>query len=258
MLEDNQPQINFDSISSVEPKRRLQLLFALALLLVALALVVLKNREFWSDALGLQETSEQTTAAMNTKVEPHVGRSRSRKAGAKQILTSDAGRDSVIPTELQETKLSPLQVDVTYSSGQHKTLVARNSAVHVDMQQSSQSFLITPASAAPPSTGVEANERSSGAKVRFTDQSMEILGHPAEPVYPLQAQQEKVQGSVLLLAQIGEDGNVKSLNVVSGPAILTAAALEAVKQWHFKPHYQDGHPVPAETRIMVNFTISTQ
>jgi protein TonB len=72
------------------------------------------------------------------------------------------------------------------------------------------------------------------------------------------AQQANVQGSVVLQARIREDGTVDTLEVISGPGILTAAALEAVKQWHFKPHYQDGKAVPAETRITVNFSISTQ
>ena len=45
--------------------------------------------------------------------------------------------------------------------------------------------------------------------------------------------------------------------VISGPDILTTAALEAVKQWRFKPHYESGEAVPTETRITVNFTIST-
>ena len=72
------------------------------------------------------------------------------------------------------------------------------------------------------------------------------------------AQQANVQGSVVLQARIREDGTVNSLEVISGPAMLTAAALEAVKQWHFKPHHEAGKAVPAETRITVNFSISTQ
>ncbi len=55
LREVNEPQINFDSIPTVpEGKRRVQLLFALALLVVALVLVVLRNGQFWSDVLGLQ------------------------------------------------------------------------------------------------------------------------------------------------------------------------------------------------------------
>jgi protein TonB len=62
----------------------------------------------------------------------------------------------------------------------------------------------------------------------------------------------------VLQAQIDKDGNVQAVQVVSGPAILTSAALEAVKQWRFKPHYEGSQAAPTETRITVNFTITTQ
>jgi protein TonB len=67
----------------------------------------------------------------------------------------------------------------------------------------------------------------------------------------------KVEGSVILQALIGRDGLIQNLQVVSGPPILAGAAEEAVKQWHFKPHYQGADPVETQARITVNFTIST-
>jgi protein TonB len=67
----------------------------------------------------------------------------------------------------------------------------------------------------------------------------------------------KVEGAVVLQALIGKEGNIQDLRVISGPAILSAAAREAVTQWHFKPYYQDGQAVETEARITVNFTIST-
>ncbi len=87
---------------------------------------------------------------------------------------------------------------------------------------------------------------------------MQVLGRPKDPIYPLPAQQANVQGSVVLQARISEEGNVQDLQVISGPPMLTGAALEAVKQWQFKPHYEAGKAVSTETRITVNFTISTQ
>ena len=85
----------------------------------------------------------------------------------------------------------------------------------------------------------------------------ERVSHPVKPDYPLLAKQMKVQGAVVLQALIDKTGNIQDLHVVSGPAILSAAAQEAVKQWHFKPYYQGGQPVETEARITVNFTIST-
>jgi protein TonB len=79
-----------------------------------------------------------------------------------------------------------------------------------------------------------------------------------DPVYPLLAQQTNLQGSVVLSARVGQDGSVQSVQVVSGPDILANAAVEAIKQWRFKPRNEAGQSIPAETqRITVNFNIST-
>lgn len=254
--ENNDPQINFDSLQGgTESKRRLQLVFALALLITALVLVVVKNRQFWVDTFGLESVSEQTTADTIKTSEPRLNRA-SRKTVAKQNTSGPEVRTKVLP-ESQDIVPIPLQVDVTYSSGQHRTLVARNSAIQVALPNSQQSVAMplgTVSSAVGPVTGAAV----AADRVRFTSQTVELLGRPVEPVYPAMAQRENVQGSVVLQARIGEDGSVQGLQVVSGPSILTSAALEAVKQWHFKPRVEAGKAVPTETRITVNFTISTQ
>ena len=85
-----------------------------------------------------------------------------------------------------------------------------------------------------------------------------MVSRPVEPTYPLLAKQMKVQGAVVLQALIGKEGDIQDLHVLSGPAILSAAAREAVKQWRFRPYLQSGQPVETEARITVNFTISTQ
>jgi protein TonB len=98
---------------------------------------------------------------------------------------------------------------------------------------------------------------NAAAQVRLSPGTAEVVSHPVDPNYPMLAKQMKVQGSVVLQALIGKDGNIQDLQVLSGPAILSAAAREAVKQWRFKPYLQAGQPVETEARITVNFTIST-
>jgi protein TonB len=93
--------------------------------------------------------------------------------------------------------------------------------------------------------------------VRLSPETTQAVSHPVNPDYPLLDRQMKVQGSVILQALIGRDGSIQDLRVVSGPAILAAAAREAVKQWRFKPYLQDGSPIETQARIIVNFTIST-
>jgi protein TonB len=65
----------------------------------------------------------------------------------------------------------------------------------------------------------------------------------------------KVQGSVLLQAFVGADGNIRDLHVLSGDPILVSAALEAARQWRFRPYLQNGQPVETQAKIMVIFTM---
>lgn len=76
------------------------------------------------------------------------------------------------------------------------------------------------------------------------------------PAYPPLAKQARIQGTVLLNATIGTDGAIQNLQVISGHPLLVPAALEAVKQWVYKPTLQNGKPVEVVTRITVNFTLS--
>jgi TonB family protein len=76
------------------------------------------------------------------------------------------------------------------------------------------------------------------------------------PVYPPEAQQARVQGIVIIEAQIDQDGRVSSARVIRPVALLDDAALDAVLQWEFTPTVLDGKPVPVIMTVTVNFTLS--
>jgi|HubBroStandDraft_6_1064221.scaffolds.fasta_scaffold13693_5 protein TonB len=86
--------------------------------------------------------------------------------------------------------------------------------------------------------------------------SQGLLVHKVTPQYPPLAKQARIQGVVVLQALIGKDGSITGLHVVSGHPMLTNAALEAVKEWKYKPYYLNGEPVEVETTINVNFSLS--
>jgi protein TonB len=81
-----------------------------------------------------------------------------------------------------------------------------------------------------------------------------LVIRPVAPLYPVSARQAHIEGTVVLQAVIGKDGNVQTVRVVSGHPMLIQAAVNAAKQWHFNPYYKDGEPVEADTQINVNFT----
>jgi peptidyl-prolyl cis-trans isomerase A (cyclophilin A) len=76
------------------------------------------------------------------------------------------------------------------------------------------------------------------------------------PIYPVDAKAAHVQGTVVLGAIIGTDGTVKDLHVVSGPDQLQQAALDAVRQWRYRPYLLNGDPVEVRTTINIIFTLA--
>ncbi|MGH9497107.1 MAG: energy transducer TonB [Candidatus Sulfotelmatobacter sp.] len=83
-----------------------------------------------------------------------------------------------------------------------------------------------------------------------------LLLRKVPPVYPPLARQARIQGTVLLQAQISKDGNIVNLQLISGHPMLAPAAIEAVKQWRYKPYLLNGEPVEVETQVQVNFTLA--
>jgi protein TonB len=75
------------------------------------------------------------------------------------------------------------------------------------------------------------------------------------PAYPPLARQARIQGVVVLHAIIDKDGKVAQLEVVSGHPLLVQSALDAVKQWRYKPTQLNGDPVEVDTTIQVTFTM---
>jgi len=77
-----------------------------------------------------------------------------------------------------------------------------------------------------------------------------------KPTYPAIAKSARIQGAVVLQAEISKQGTIENLRVISGHHMLVQNALDAVKQWRYKPYLLNGEPVPVETTVTVNFTLS--
>jgi len=86
-----------------------------------------------------------------------------------------------------------------------------------------------------------------------TEEMLRLVVHKVDPVYPDVAGKARVKGLAVLDAVVGTDGTVISLRPVSGPDILTRAAMDSVQWWKFEPYRVNGQPVEAETTIAVQF-----
>jgi protein TonB len=85
--------------------------------------------------------------------------------------------------------------------------------------------------------------------------SQGLLVTKVAPVYPARAMQTHVQGAVQMLATISKDGDITGMKLLSGEPILAKAAMDAVKQWKYKPYLLNGQPMAIQTQITVNFTL---
>src|SRR6266853_2521284 len=82
------------------------------------------------------------------------------------------------------------------------------------------------------------------------------LVYDVAPKYPPEAGRAQIEGTVVLLAVIAKDGTVEDVRVKSGLSVLAQAAVEAVKQWRYRPYLLNGEPVEVDSQITINFTLS--
>jgi TonB family protein len=245
-------------------KQNIRLLIALSLLLVLLVAVLVKDREFWfgsdqtveADAVASHPVAMAATKAVApatvspTAVAPNkiTALPANRPAAKNAVKNHVAVEENATPVaappvvaassdapavSTSRVPLPPMDVEVV-AGDKHNTVHPANNQISVT---------------------TEGQPVSAAERQRLSAVAVPELRRTIDTIYPTLGDKSKVQGSVILQAIVGADGNIENLNVVSGPAILASAAQQAVRQWHFKPVLQNGQPVETKARITVNFTI---
>lgn len=247
---------------TLDPKQRSLMVAALVLLLAGLGVSLYHYRDFWfpdteeaeSDQPAVSTPAAQPApvAAKLTSAAKSNHRTKASVGSAAKNVVASLPAPSMATATTTRTVLPPLEVEVV-AGDSHRTIRPGNNSLRVDLQPG------TPAHADGPVGAETAASVTSNAseRVQISRGTTDVVSRPVRPDYPLLARQMKVQGSVILQALISKDGAIQDLRVVSGPPILAAAAQDAVRQWHFKPHYQGGEAVETQAKITVNFTIST-
>jgi protein TonB len=194
-------------------------------------------------ASSATQTSAPKTATAAPRDEPSAGPGNSTvvRIAANVAANSEPGtkkRDS-----------APLHV----KSGPKMSAQAEESApslpspsTDASANDSSLSGLISSASSNPPRPSLATVKLSQGV-------SQGLLIKRVQPTYPQAALAAHTQGAVQIEATINKEGNVTNLKVLRGDAVLARAALDAVRQWRYKPYYLNGEPVEIQTQITVNF-----
>jgi TonB family protein len=249
-----------------DQRQRRRMVVALGLLLVALSLVLVKDRDFWfpapdADVADNEAVEDTPTAPVSdavastpsvTSTTPAPVRRKREHAAPLAVSKPAAPAEPTAPTvSASRAALPPLRVDVIAGGDRRQVVEPGSPSVAVDLQPSQSARETTAAGSETARSAVVA----AGEHVQMSSDTRQALTRPVRPEYPLLARQMKVQGAVLLSALIGKDGGIQNLQVLSGPAILADAAREAVRQWRFKPYFQNGQPVETQAKITVDFTI---
>jgi len=251
-----------------------RLLIALTLLLVALVVVLVKDREFWFGSFEAAEstaTDSESISNSNPAVAPAkaaqapVAKAATAKhpapKTATQAVTDASHKDAASATPSSSNPASataaspvvatnrvvlpPLDVEVV-AGDTHRIVHSGSNVAKVEIPRDSKHTPAVTATMTLPANAA-GHERISSA--------VPELRQTAETTYPLLGKNSRVQGSVVLQAIVGTDGNIENLRVLSGPAVLATAAQQAVRQWRFKPVLQNGQAVETKARITVNFSI---
>ena len=240
------------------------MLGSLCLLLFALSMVLWHERDFWFPESPEAESDQPADTTTIAKVASQPGTAVAKmnsvtkpkhQVAAQAKPPAPPSPSAPVAATTTRTVLPPLEVEVV-AGDTHRTIRPGSSSVRVDLQPGAPAQQVTEPTVNETETA--ANVTSNAAEhMQISANASDIVSRPVRPNYPLLARQMKVEGSVILQALIGKDGIIQNLRVVSGPHILASAAQAAVRQWHFKPHFQGTEAVETEAKITVNFTIST-
>ena len=238
-----------------QQKQRQRMLVAALLLMTALGVLMVRDWGRWSGAEDGSTDEIETTQAAEPRGASGAPSLPSPRTANRHVEPKIAMPSPIeAPAVVSDRKaLPPLDVEVV-ASNHHQTISPAGNAIRVEMQDRAEPISSPLLEAAGIS---EAPALNAAQRVKMSADTTRALKSPVDPSYPTLARQMKVQGSVVIQALIGADGDIQDLRVLSGPSILASAAQEAVRQWRFKPYLQNGQPVETQAKITVNFTIST-
>jgi TonB family protein len=198
-------------------------------------------------------STSDTTATKPRHVSPTTSRRTSSKHRADAVVpAASEAQLTLAPGIIESTMRSPLAVEVISGGGHHQMIRTRDDSIYLGLH----SKTLAAPDAVNANAGYGTSEIEAAEQIRPSSGVVELAAPPVGSLDPLLAKHQTVEGSVMLLARIDKDGNIQSLQVISGPETLFAAAREAVKQWHFKPYYNSGQAIETEAQITVKFAIS--
>ena len=233
----------FDTASSLHLRRGWTTLasFGLQALIVGVLLIM---PLFYTQALPRLALLGQVTAPTPPPGPPTAGTLHHYSRAVSNILNNELLAPQRIPTGIQridETDVPPAP-DIGCERCVAGSTGTRNNAV-------SEMFGDGLGTVPPPPPAPV------GRPVRVSHMMEGNLVYRVQPVYPPLARQARIQGTVVLQAVISREGKIENLQLISGHPMLVSAAMDAVRQWRYRPYFLNEQAVEVETTVTVNFVL---
>ncbi len=209
-------------------------------------------------------TPDSTTASQQAETAKISSDSDSQPEEGAESAPTHSGK---VSAETKSSKPSASATKVTATKAAEAPIVIKNGA-----SQPAAKPDATPDAPAPSITGIASADSSVALPNLMTSQSdapapvlqrltvsqgvsRGLLIKQPQPMYPASARQARIEGAVELLATISKDGNISAVKTLSGDPQLARAAVDAVKQWKYKPYLLNGEPVEIQTQVTINFKL---
>jgi len=235
--------------NSADNQQSRRMLLALILLLVAVGVTVLRDRDYLFGNGSEQASPVSKASIANAPVLPEVPVQTQAAPAEEPVAAPKQAAPAATAVPAPHAAAAPAKHVATKTQSSAATHVAPAPAqTSAAKSRPVRTYKAEVIHQAPPA-GIVSN---AGQRAELSNN---VPAPQASNNYPLLDSSTRVQGSVVLQALISADGSIHDLRVLSGPAILGSAAREAVAQWHFKPYLENGRAVETQATITVNFTI---
>jgi TonB family protein len=230
------------------------------------------------------DNSDQTPAPEKTQTAPQSSTSQAPASTLMPLPSAgDQTKTKDVPEEITLTATAPakmqhnadpenIEVQEMPFSRDTKVTVTPKPQPLIVKAGTAKPAAQTTASLAPPSVDVSAGNSNEAITNLVTSAaqlpkpapgmirisqgvSQGLLLKKVPPAYPRMALQLHKEGVVELLATVSKEGRISNIKVLSGDAMLTNAATEAVRQWQYRPYLLNGQPLEVETQITVSFKL---
>ncbi len=199
------------------------------------------NRAKPSTQPATQPQATSSTAAPASPTDPNQKQSSvPDSTGAGPTATSDAATP-VQPTATPGTTVAPT------TTGAKTTTAPVVSKPEVGKPSDSRKDV-----AAAPLSGAQLPGEDS-AIILSSKGAERRLAHSIQPKFPVEARPGDAQGTIVLKEVVDENGKVEGVRLVEGDAVLATAAIQAVKQWRYRPYVRNGKAQPFQTVVIIDF-----